>query len=246
LLDQFPDRSRENLEANFGLLRNNFSEKPAFKAVKHLIALLRDPGPAFKPGALDYSVEGAPPTLRQMLLQKRDGTFYLALWNEVSVWDPAAGKALPASSAPVRLRFGEPVRSVEVYRPSSSGRALQRRGAARALKLRASAGVAVVKITPRSTRTASFLPCAGRRGSPGWLAAVSCRLKGDERRALITLTHLRSQRPMTSHSRRRAARLEHWLRRRARKIRPHITRPGGAGEARRVRYRAIRRGLRIA
>jgi hypothetical protein len=148
LLDEHPDESRENIGANFGLLRNDFSEKPAFVALKRLIALLRDPGPSFKPGALDYSVEGAPPNLRQILLQKRDGSFYLALWNAVSVWDPATRKPLRPSDARVRLVFTEPVQRVEVYRPSRSERSLERRSSVRSLGLRVSADVAVVKITP--------------------------------------------------------------------------------------------------
>jgi hypothetical protein len=152
LVDEHPDPPRENLEANFGLLRNDFSEKPAFVALKRLIALLRDPGPSFKPGALDYSIEGAPPTLRQVLLEKRDGSLYLALWDEVSVWDPVAAKPLQPSDHTVRLAFTEPMPRVEVYRPSRSERPLQRRSKVRSLELPASADVAIAKITPAATR----------------------------------------------------------------------------------------------
>jgi hypothetical protein len=152
LIDEHPDPSREDLEANFGLLRNDLSEKPAFVALKRLIALLRDPGPRFRPDALDYSIEGAPSTLRQVLLQKRDGSFYLALWNEVSVWDPVAAKPLRPEDHSVRLNFTAPVQHVEVYRPNRSERPLEQRSKVRSLSLPASADVAVVKITPGTNR----------------------------------------------------------------------------------------------
>jgi hypothetical protein len=151
LVDLHPDPPRENLEANFGLLRNDFSEKPAFVALKRLIALLRDPGPRFKTGALHYSIERAPSTLRRVLLEKRDGSFYLALWNEVSVWDPVAARPLQAEDIPVRLVFTEPVPKVEVYRPSRSERPVERRSKVSSLELSGSADVAVVKITAPAT-----------------------------------------------------------------------------------------------
>lgn len=147
LVDEHPDPPRENIEANFGLLRNDFSEKPAFVALKRLIALLRDPGPSFKPGALDYSIEGAPSTLRQVLLQKRDGSFYLALWTDDSVWDPVARKPIHPDDHSVRLIFTEPMNRVDVYRPNRSERPLERHSEVRSLSLQASADVAVVKVT---------------------------------------------------------------------------------------------------
>ena len=155
LVDERPDASRENSEASFGLLRNDFSEKPAFVAVKRLIALLGDPGPPFKPDQLAYSVQGAPSSLRQVLLEKRNGSFYLVLWNAVSVWDPAAVKPIDPKDAAVRLVFTEPVQSVEIYRPNRSGRPLDRQSNVRSLTVSVSADIAVVKITPGGNRRPS-------------------------------------------------------------------------------------------
>jgi len=50
-----------NPEANFGLLRNDLSPKPAYTALKNLISLLKDPGLNFTPGSLDYSFSVQPP-----------------------------------------------------------------------------------------------------------------------------------------------------------------------------------------
>jgi hypothetical protein len=148
LVDEHPDQPRENIEANFGLLRNDFSEKPAFVALKRLIALLRDPGPSFKTGSLDYSIKDAPTSLRQVLLQKHDGSFDLALWNAVSIWDPTTAKPLSPADPSVQVVFAEPMRRVEVYRPSRLDQPLERHANVRSLKLQASPDVAVIRIVP--------------------------------------------------------------------------------------------------
>jgi hypothetical protein len=107
-------------EDNFGLLRNDLSEKPAFAALRNTIAILGDPGPAFEPETLDYALGGDRSNLRQVLLQKRDGTFYLALWRASSVWDTGSRTPVDAPSAPVKLSFERQVKGVQRYLPGSS------------------------------------------------------------------------------------------------------------------------------
>jgi hypothetical protein len=149
LIDEHPDPQHVNAEASFGLLRNDLSEKPAFVSLKRLIALLRDPGPAFTPKRLRYAIEGAPSDLRRLLLQKRDGSYYLALWQADSVWDPAADRSLDPRGHEVRLDLAEPADRVEVYRPNEGRFAAAHAGATRSLRLRVSPSVSVVRIVPR-------------------------------------------------------------------------------------------------
>jgi hypothetical protein len=120
LVDEKPDPANADRESNFGLLRNDFSPKPAFVALHNTIAILADPGPAFTPESLDYSVGGSRAELRQVLLQKRDGSFYLALWRATSVWDPSAKAALDPPSEAVTLSFDRQVKSAERYLPNVS------------------------------------------------------------------------------------------------------------------------------
>lgn len=89
LVDEWADPDHKNLESNFGLLRNDYSEKPAFHSLTNLIELLADPGGGdHQATPLDYSIVGGPSDLRQLVLQKRDGTYELVLWRAVQVWDP--------------------------------------------------------------------------------------------------------------------------------------------------------------
>jgi hypothetical protein len=73
----------------YGLLRSDLSPKPAYTAVRNLIATLSDNGSSFTPGSLPYTISGGDSNLNQLLFEKSDGSFWLALWLEESSWDPA-------------------------------------------------------------------------------------------------------------------------------------------------------------
>jgi hypothetical protein len=120
LLDEFPDPALNQREWNWGLLRNDLSKKPAFDALRNLIDILKDPGSGFTPGSLDYSLGGNVENLRQVLLRKRDGSYYLALWRATSVWDPINEVPLNPGSAPISIKFNQPVSGVELYAPNTS------------------------------------------------------------------------------------------------------------------------------
>ena len=106
-------------EADFGLLNSDFSPKPAFTAVKNMNNLLADPGPAFTPGALNYTLTGTDPTTRTVLLQKRDGSYWLALWQQSEVWDRATTRYTGIQDIPVTLNLPSTAQ-VTTYRPVTS------------------------------------------------------------------------------------------------------------------------------
>ena len=140
-VDEFVDPGKTKREANFGLLRHDLSPKPAYNSVKNLIALLRDPGANFTPGGLAYSLDvRSVPNYREpvsqrvanydrtqyvhhVLLQKRDRTFYLALWHEVSNNDTSVQppREIQPPAMPVTLKLGQPIRTVAVYTLSENG-----------------------------------------------------------------------------------------------------------------------------
>ena len=66
--------------------------KPAYYALKNLIAELRDDGKSFYPSGLSYRLTGDCAGVEHLLLQKRDGSFLLALWVEVASWDASNQK----------------------------------------------------------------------------------------------------------------------------------------------------------
>ena len=52
LVDERPETGLTDPEQHFGLLRNDFTPKPAFRSLTRLLGLAEDPGPAFAPQPL--------------------------------------------------------------------------------------------------------------------------------------------------------------------------------------------------
>lgn len=123
LMDESPDTvgSREN---NWGLVRYDGTPKPSFVTLKNILALLADPGPSFVPGKLDVTLSGVQATTHQTLLQKRDGRFYLVLWQEVKVYDLSAKKDIANPGDAVTLTLPRPA-TFAVFRPSAGAGAIQ-------------------------------------------------------------------------------------------------------------------------
>ena len=72
---------------NYGLLTGSFSPRPAYTAIQNVLSLLKDANFA-QPGKLDYTLSGQTQNVHHVLLQKSDGTFYLAIWLGVQDADP--------------------------------------------------------------------------------------------------------------------------------------------------------------
>src|SRR5262249_52357996 len=69
----------------FGLMNQDGTPKPAGTAIHNLTTLLADPGwPSirFIPERLDYTLAGRTVNDNTQLMEKSDGSFWLALWNE--------------------------------------------------------------------------------------------------------------------------------------------------------------------
>ncbi|MDQ2766764.1 MAG: hypothetical protein M3Y30_06370, partial [Gemmatimonadota bacterium] len=111
--------TQSDAEANYGMLRNDGSPKPAYNSMKNMIALLSDPGATFTPTALNYTLAGTTGTIRHALFQKRDGRFYLALWNDVSVFSTSSKTDVANANVNVIVSFATQPRSVTRYQPAA-------------------------------------------------------------------------------------------------------------------------------
>jgi hypothetical protein len=98
----------------FGLLRKDFSPKPAYNSMRTLLRTLADPGGRFTARPLSYSVS-SPRALRRLTFQKSDGSYYIALWNPVAVWSGGPrGRELYPAPVPATLNLPFAARSVQV------------------------------------------------------------------------------------------------------------------------------------
>jgi hypothetical protein len=124
LLDQ--GTGNGNPESNFGLFHSDGSPKLAAVAVHNLISLLNDPGGAgMSGGSLDYTLSGMQGTDHSQLLQKSDGTYWLALWNDTRLSGPFSPAEVSVPPHSVTLNLGSAASNIQVFDPLSGTSAVQ-------------------------------------------------------------------------------------------------------------------------
>jgi len=94
---------RPAADSAFGLLRQDYSSKPAYSALRNLLHLLADPGPAFVGEESRFKLVGDLSDVHYLLLQKRNGVFYLVLWIEKSSYDVVNRKATPVPARSIAI-----------------------------------------------------------------------------------------------------------------------------------------------
>ncbi len=133
---------------DFGLYNADWSPKPAAPALANLLTLLNDQGAAFQPSTLTFSVQGGDANLHHLLFQKRDGSFYLALWEEVPSFDPNQGNLLPVTPESVVLHLGG-MASLSGTQWTSTGQITSTNyGSASSLNLSVSDNLLLIKVVP--------------------------------------------------------------------------------------------------
>jgi hypothetical protein len=95
LIDEKPDPGERDQEQHFGLLRNDFTPKPAFTALKNLLDLVGPAGDEPRLRPLRLGVSGSDDGVRRLVLQKADGTYLVALWRVNSLWNVHTRRADP-------------------------------------------------------------------------------------------------------------------------------------------------------
>jgi regulation of enolase protein 1 (concanavalin A-like superfamily) len=116
----------------WGDLREDGTLRPSLLAVKNLVELLSEgpevtapPEPAApEPAALPVTLSGNVKDLRHLLLQKRNGTYYLVLWLNRYSWDYDRREDLFPAEQQVVLTFDAPV-AARLYRPLATTRAIR-------------------------------------------------------------------------------------------------------------------------
>jgi hypothetical protein len=119
LLDEKPDPGNADMQQHFGLLRNDLSHKPAYDALKALLANVGDGTPS-TPRSLRFDLVGGDTSLRQLLFARSDGAFSLVLWRDVKIWDTVARTPIPVGPTKVTVRFGQVVGAVTARRRTST------------------------------------------------------------------------------------------------------------------------------
>lgn len=168
----------------FGLLNDDYSPTPVYNAVKALTDLLRDPGAgAPAPGSLAFALNGADANTRSILLQKTDGSFWLAVWEQAQVFEYTTDDAhkLPVANAPVSLslQLGSAA-SGAVYLPESGSTAtVATFVASSAIAFAASPSVTLVQIKPAADMLVLHMSEDAYQGNANFTLAVDGQKVGD-------------------------------------------------------------------
>ncbi len=119
-LDLKPDSGMTDMECHFGLVRSDGSVKPSFTSLKNLLALLEDRDESFTPELLPLQIiAGKDASVQSTLLQKSDGSWWLALFRRVSACDLKTRKNIVVSPVPIQIRF-EKRENTRLYCPNRS------------------------------------------------------------------------------------------------------------------------------
>ena len=135
---QFINCKPNNAHENFGIINDDGSPRKQYLAVKNFIGLFSDPGANFETDSLDYELQGDLKDIHHLLLQKRDGRFYLVLWQgvESSAYAKTDADIADIEPAPrsLTLKFGAKVQAVKLYTPSFSAGVIETHGAPNGIK----------------------------------------------------------------------------------------------------------------
>jgi hypothetical protein len=108
-----------NREQNFGLLRHDGSPKPAYTALKNLIAVLSDPGGSGFHGVVNVAMGGDTAHVSRLALLKRDGRQYIVLWQDVSSYNLASRTDIVVAPRTITFHFASSTQ-VRVFNPLTS------------------------------------------------------------------------------------------------------------------------------
>lgn len=150
-----------NNNEDFALLEYDGSPRLQFTAIKNFIAIFHDLGKPFSPGRLRYALDGDLSDIRQMLFQKRDGRFLLAVWQGVPsstvTWSDSGIADLEPERRALTLNLGTPIVSAKIYEPSFSNIPVQSvvsEAGTNQIKLDVPDHVQVVELVPKSCKPA--------------------------------------------------------------------------------------------
>lgn len=161
LIDLQDNPEKDFFKHNWGLLRNDLSEKPVYKSVKNLISLLADPGSNFTVTPLSYDLSGDLSGVENVLFQKRNGEYYLVIWQTARSWDQEDLVPITVPERTLTLTPHIPMSSISVYCPSpapigNGTSAMQSWTNPDSVKLDVPDQLMVVKMTPRIDTSKTF------------------------------------------------------------------------------------------
>jgi hypothetical protein len=95
--------NQRDREHQLGIIRSDFSRKPAFHTIKRMIETVRSGSTSVRPRDLAVQVSGQAGNVEKLLLQKTDKQYVLLLWQEVKSWDVRGQRELELAARPITV-----------------------------------------------------------------------------------------------------------------------------------------------
>ncbi len=168
LMDAYKPGSPQG-DDGFGLFDPSNTPKAAATAIHNLVGILADTAAmasTFTPATLGYSVTGLPSTGNSLALEKADGTYDVAVWNEPKIWDEATGTETTAATQNVTVQLGGTYATVEVFDPLSSAAAVSVLHNVSSVQLGLTDHPLLVQVEPGSPATPPATPPATLPATP--------------------------------------------------------------------------------
>ena len=122
LLNKQLDPSSSDRKGSWGLLKADGSRKKAFTATRNLINILKESDTQTSNSSLeslDYTLQGDTTDINHTLLQKKDGKFYLILWQEVPSYDFQTKSNIKVPHRSLKLILNTKISRANLYKPNS-------------------------------------------------------------------------------------------------------------------------------
>ena len=120
-LDDPDPGGKDVIESGYGLVAvgdggepTTWRAKPAAATLTDFLAGLRDPGPTYRPPAVQLTVTSGSEDVRWTALGRRDGSTWLHLRRAADVWDTESAQPLTVDEVPVTVVTADGRRTVRV------------------------------------------------------------------------------------------------------------------------------------
>jgi hypothetical protein len=121
LLDEWGPEKVNNSNGNgtetrFGILRGDFTPKPAYNAIKELLRYENETTTSFTPAPVDVTVTTPDNTpVNALVLARSNGRDRILAWRPDSVYNQATGVETPVAAVPVTVKVCRPDVTVGMY-----------------------------------------------------------------------------------------------------------------------------------
>jgi hypothetical protein len=152
------DPEGTNHESHWGLLEYDGTEKPAFRALQNLIALVNGP-PAERAeaatqtsaqgGEFRYRLEASIPTVHNLALRAPDGSLVLLLWQETSSFNIPKQHDIDVPTRTVNVRLNRAAVSAHLFDVSSGTRPIREWNTITTLEFQVPDHVVILRVSNR-------------------------------------------------------------------------------------------------